>query len=117
MSWSFQARSQKLLKANINLVTSVRPSVHMEQLGSHWTDFDETWYLGSFFENMLRKRTFHSNPSRITGTLHEDVSTFMTASRQILLIMRNGLEKICTENKNTHFMFSNFFPKIAPFMR
>ena len=24
---------------------TVRPSVHMEQLGSHWTDFLEIWYL------------------------------------------------------------------------
>ena len=27
---------------------SVCPSVHMEQLGFHWTDFDETWYLRLF---------------------------------------------------------------------
>jgi hypothetical protein len=29
----------KFLKANISVVMSVRPSVHVEQLGSHWTDF------------------------------------------------------------------------------
>ena len=27
---------------------SVHRSVHMEQLGSHWTDFHETWYSSSF---------------------------------------------------------------------
>jgi hypothetical protein len=26
----------------------------MEQLGSHWTDFDETWYL-SFFRESVEK--------------------------------------------------------------
>ena len=34
--------------------------------------------------------------------------------------MRNVLDKICKENQNTNFMFSNlffFFAKIAPFMR
>jgi hypothetical protein len=31
----------KLLKATISFM-SVYPSVRMEQLGSHWTDFDET---------------------------------------------------------------------------
>jgi len=31
----------KLRKATISFVMSVRPSVCMEQLGSHWTDFDE----------------------------------------------------------------------------
>ena len=29
----------KLLKATISCVVSVRPLVHMEQLGIHWTDF------------------------------------------------------------------------------
>jgi hypothetical protein len=27
---------------------SVHPSVHVEQLDSHLTDFDEIWYLGVF---------------------------------------------------------------------
>jgi hypothetical protein len=29
--------------------------------------------------------------------------------------MRNVLDKSCRENKNMHFIFSNFFPKIEPF--
>jgi hypothetical protein len=35
--------------------------------------------------------------------------TFMTVSRQILLRMRNVLDKICRENQNAHFIFNNFF--------
>jgi hypothetical protein len=31
--------------------------------------------------------------------------------------MRNFLDKSCRENKNKHFIFSNLFPKIVPFMR
>ena len=31
----------KLRKASISFVMSVGPSVRMEQLGSHWTDFHE----------------------------------------------------------------------------
>ena len=31
--------------------------------------------------------------------------------------VRNFLNKSCEENQNTDFMFSNFFPKIVPFMR
>jgi hypothetical protein len=27
---------------------SARLSVRVEQLGSHWTDFDEIWYLSNF---------------------------------------------------------------------
>ena len=46
-----------VLKATLSFVSS-RPSVHMEQLDSHWTDFLEIWYL-EFFENLWRKFTFH----------------------------------------------------------
>jgi hypothetical protein len=35
--------------------------------------------------------------------------------RSFLLKVRNG--KSCTDNQNTHCMFSNFFSKIMPFMR
>jgi len=31
----------KLLEVTISLVMSVFPSIRMEQLGSHWTDFHE----------------------------------------------------------------------------
>jgi hypothetical protein len=33
----------KLRKAIISFVMYIRPSVRMEQLGSHWTDFHEIW--------------------------------------------------------------------------
>jgi hypothetical protein len=35
-------RVRKIAKSDYEL-RHVRPSVRMEQLGSHWTDFDETW--------------------------------------------------------------------------
>ena len=54
---------------------------------------------------------------RITSTLYEYVFTFMTISRWIILRMKNVSNKSCRENQNTHFIFSNFFPKIVPFMR
>jgi hypothetical protein len=38
----------KLREAAIRFVASVRPSACMEQLGSHWTDFHEIWYLSIF---------------------------------------------------------------------
>jgi hypothetical protein len=40
-------------RATISFVMSVCPSVHMEQLGSHWTDFDETWYF-RFFKKSVK---------------------------------------------------------------
>jgi hypothetical protein len=38
---SFLGAFTKLRKATINFVMSVRLSVRMEQIGSHWTDFQE----------------------------------------------------------------------------
>jgi hypothetical protein len=36
---------------------------------------------------------------------------FMIISRSILLRMRNVSDRICRGNKNTHFMFNNYFLK------
>ena len=50
------------------------------------------------------------------GTLHEDQHTFLIISRSFLSRMRNVSDKSCRENQNTHFVVSNFFSKIGPFM-
>ena len=71
----------------------------------------------AFFESAWRKSKFHYTLTTITCTLHEDRYTFLIISRSGLLRMRNVSDKSCTENQNTHFVFSNFFPKIVPFMR
>ena len=41
----------------------------------------------------------------------------MTISRWFILRMRNVSNESCRENQNTHFMFSDLFPKIVLFMR
>jgi hypothetical protein len=85
----------------------------MEQLGFPWTDCDNTWYLGIFFsfENLSKKFKLYLNPTRIKGTLHEEVNTFITISRYVLLKMRIVLDKRCRENQNTHFMLNKFSRK------
>jgi hypothetical protein len=55
-------------------------------------------YIWAYFENLSRKFKFYKNPTRITGTLHEDISTFMAISGWIFLTMRNVLDKSCREN-------------------
>jgi hypothetical protein len=49
------------------------------------------------------------------STLHEDQYTFMILCRSILFRLSNISDKNCRENQRTHFLFSDFFPKIAPF--
>jgi len=45
--WLFFWRVRKIEKATISF-KSVRPSLRVEQLGSHWSDFHEIWYLSTF---------------------------------------------------------------------
>jgi hypothetical protein len=54
---------QRSQKATINFVLSVCPSVRMSvcmnQLGSHWTHVDEIYIWAFFFFNLLREFEFH----------------------------------------------------------
>jgi hypothetical protein len=53
--------------------------------------------------------------TRITSTLHVGLSSFVIISRSVVLRMRNVSDEVCGENRNTHFMFSNFFPQNRTF--
>ena len=53
------------------------------------------------------------NGGRLTGT---PMYIFIT-SRSVILIMRNVSDESCRENQNTHFVFSDCFSKIVPFVR
>jgi len=79
----------------------------MEQLGSHWTDFHEIWYLG----------TFRKSVKEIQVSLKSDKNnqyfTYTFISRSILLRNEKCWDESCTENQNTHFMFSNYFFRIS----
>jgi hypothetical protein len=97
----------KLRQATISF-TPVRPTVSMEQLGSHWTDFDEIWYL-NFIQDSSKS---DKNNRYFTWRLF----TWMAVSRWILFRMRNISDKSCRENQNTHFILNNLCPKIVSFM-
>ena len=62
----FQVRSQNCENRVLASVMSVRPSVRMEQLGSHWTDLDETWYL-NIFRKSVHKIQVSLNPKKNNG--------------------------------------------------
>ena len=51
----------KLWKVNIIVVNSVRLSVRMEELCSHWTNFDETSYLVFFSKIRQQNWSFIKN--------------------------------------------------------
>jgi hypothetical protein len=141
---SSQARSQNCKKATISFVmsarsfvlsfvrslvrsfvrsfvrSSVRPSVCLsalvEQLGTHWTNYDEILYLRLSRKSVQKTKLsleFDTNNGYFTWRF----ITCMTFRRWIFLRMRNVSNKSCTDNETPHFMFGNFFPKIVPFMR
>ena len=68
-------------------------------------------------EKLWEEFKLHLNRPRITGTLHDGQHTFFIISCSVLLRMRNVSDESCRENQNTHFVFSNCFSKIVPFMR
>jgi len=65
---------------------SVRQSVRMELLDSHYTDFHEIWYL-SVRRNSVEKIQVSLTLDKITRTLHEDQFTFLITSQATLLRM------------------------------
>ena len=87
----------------------------MEQIGSHWADFDDILYL-SFLSKICQKIRFQLNMTRITVVLLEDIFIFMTIFRLILLVLGSISDKV-VEKIKTYFMFRNFFKKIAPVIR
>jgi len=90
-------------------------SVHMEQLGSHWTDFHEIWYF-IIFRNSVEKiqvsLNFDNNNRHFThGPIHicDHISL-------IYLKMRNVSNKVLEKIK-THISLSKhicFFRKSRP---
>jgi len=109
LQYSFLAAYAKLLEATIGSVMSLRPSIRMEQLGSHWTDF-HLWYFRIF--STLRRE----NLTITTGTSHEDLCTYVTVPGRTLLNMKNVSNVV--EKMKTHILCSITPPqKIVPAMR
>jgi hypothetical protein len=91
----------------MSLLASSCLSVRMDHLGSHWTDFHEIRYLSVFqrFENFQDSLTFVKNNGYFTWR----PILILIRSRSFLLRLRNILDTCCEENRNTNFVFNNFF--------
>ena len=81
----------------------------MEQLGSHWTDISDIWYL-RISRNSVEKIQLSLKYDANNATLHEDLSsTLLIISRWILLKKENFSDKSCRENQNTILRSIFFF--------
>jgi hypothetical protein len=78
--------------------------------------FLENQIFQCFFENLLRKFNL-IKVTTVPSTLHKYLFTFKIIPCWILLRMRQFSEEIYTENKKTHFMFSNLLPTIVALMQ
>ena len=58
MYHQFLGAFARLGKANINFVMSVRPFVRLQQRGSHWTDFNDIFFLEHFSKISLQNLSF-----------------------------------------------------------
>ena len=92
---TFLGAFAKLRKATISFVMSVRPSVRLEQLGSHWRDFHEILCM-STFRKTVEKIQDSLKSENNNGTLRADRYIFVIISRSVLLRMRNVSDKSCT---------------------
>jgi hypothetical protein len=98
----------KFRNTTISFVVSLCSSVVVEQLYNDRKDFSKIWYF-KFYRKSVKKLNFSLNFDKNNRTLHEGRYTFLNISYWIILRMRNLSHKICRENQNTHFVFSNFY--------
>jgi hypothetical protein len=95
-----------LRKASIRFIMSGRLFVRMEKLGTHWTDFHETWYL-RVFRKSIEIIQVSSKSEENNGYFTWRPIYIFIISRSVLLRVRNFSDKSCRENQNTHFIFIN----------
>jgi hypothetical protein len=90
-------RVRKMAKRDF--VTSGRQSVHVEQLGSHWTDIYEIWHLNIFRKSVEKTKT------NMMGSLYEHPRTFII-HRWILLRIKNVFRQKLRRKITTHILCS-----------
>jgi hypothetical protein len=89
---------------------SVRPSVCIEQIGSHWTDFNEIWYLCIFRITVEKLQVSLKSNKKKGYFTWKSVYIFDHISLNCSYNEKCFGQK-CRENQATHFVFGNFFRK------
>ena len=104
---TFYALSAKFRKATLSFVLSVRPSlsVCMQQLGFHWWDFHEIYYLKIFRKTVEAVQFFFKSDKTNGYFTWIPPDIFDHTSLSVI----NVSDKSSGENQNTSFTFNNFF--------
>jgi len=98
----FLSMFAELRIATFSFVMFLRPPARMEHLGSHWNDFREIWYM-SIYRKSVEKIQISLNLTRITGTLLEDVRTFMIVRPFLLTIAKCFGPKFQRKSKHAFY--------------
>jgi hypothetical protein len=85
-----------------------RPSISMEQLGSHWADSQWSWFW-SVLRNSVAQIQVSVNSEKNDRYFTWKPVNILIISRSVFLRMRNISDKSWIENQNSHFMFNNCF--------
>ena len=95
----------KLRKATLSFVVSVRPFGRMEQLGFHWTDFHEIWYL-SILKKSVTKIQVSLRSDKNNGYFPmKSNKHFFIIYRSVLLRMKRCLKKKKLQRKSKHAFY------------
>jgi hypothetical protein len=100
---------ETLRKATISFVTSVRLSVRMEQLRSHWTDFHEIWCF-TIFRKSINKIQVSVKSEKNGGHFRRTPIHIFYHSVFISSWNKKCFRKCYRENQ-THILCSFFFRK------
>jgi hypothetical protein len=110
MGRNFQGRSQNRERLIASSCLPFRPpmclSVRMEQHGFHWTDFPNILW----FSKKSRKFKHDYNLTSLTGTLFEDLRTFMIICRWIFLEWEKFQTKL--KRKSKHSFYVQYSPPL-----
>jgi hypothetical protein len=109
----------KLRQATISFVMpdslSVRPSVRPHETRLPLGEFSLN-FISEYFRKSVEEIQVSLQSNEPKGYFTWRPRHFFI-SRSFLLLMINVSDKSCGENQNAHFVFSNGFSKIVPFMR
>ena len=92
----------KLRQATIIFIASIRPSVRMEQLGSHWTDFYGSLFLSIFQKKCRENLSLIKIGKEYRFFLDKDQYTFLATSLSVLCRM-NKFRAIDVKNIENPF--------------
>jgi hypothetical protein len=91
---SFLSAFAKLRIVTISYVMFVRLSVHVEQLGFHWMDFNEIWYLSVFRKHVEKMQVLlKSDKNKVYFTWRP--MYIFTISHSFIHRMRSVSDKTC----------------------